>query len=283
MEDRLQKFARLTEIGSFTKAAKILHISQPALSIAIDKLEQELGSELLIRGNRKLELTEAGRAAYTTALEHQNSTDSLLTELSRITKKRPNISIGMTDSVAAVLCVTDAFDELEQITNVTVVVNNSRYLREAVEQRRLDVAFVVDDGTEHPLLAVRPAGIEELVLVCHPNILSQVTGQLAEGKLHNFICYDKPSTTYRHIMSTLREHDVRPHVSLYSTSPDVMLAMTLRGKGVGILPLPLVAPHIESSLLASLDLKITRPVSVVSSRGKALPTPLKTFVQAVAI
>ncbi len=278
MEERLQKFARLTEIGSFTKAAKVLHISQPALSIAIDKLEQELGTELLIRGNRKLVLTDGGRAAYIAALEHQNSTDHLRAELSRIAKQRPIINIGMTDSVAAILCATEAFDELERTASVTVIVNNSRYLREAVEQRQLDVAFIVDDGAEHVNLKVAAIGIEELVLVCHPNIVTQVEQELAEGKLRNFICYDKPSTTYRHIQQALRANNIKPHVSLYSTSPDVMLVTALRGKGVGVLPKFLVHDKIAHGSLSQINyLQITRPICSVSLRGKPVQTQLRNF------
>jgi DNA-binding transcriptional LysR family regulator len=283
MDDRLQKFARLTEIGSFTKAAKVLHISQPALSIAVDKLERELGSELLVRGNRKLALTEAGKAAYAAALDHQNTTDHLRTELARIANKRPVISIGMIDSVAAVVCATEAFDVLEQAASVTIVVNNSRYLREAVAQHQLDVAFVIDDGTESSNLTISSAGEEELVFVCHPNLLRPSQEELKEGKLHNFICYDKPSTTYRHIQLALQRAGIKPKISLYSTSPDVMLIHTLRGKGISALPRFMVDPLLEQGKLSRLTvnneaLVISRPLCNIRLAGKALPSCLNEFV-----
>lgn len=283
----MQKFARLTEIGSFTKAAKVLHISQPALSIAIDKLEHELGSELLVRGNRKLELTEAGRAAYNAALAHQNTTDHLHTEIARLLRKRPTITIGMTDSVAASICATDAFDELEQAASITVVVNNSRYLREAVLQHQLDIALVVDDGVEHPNLEISRMGTEELILVCHPDLLDQVQSELETGKLHNFICYDKPSNTYRHIQQALQLAGIKPKISLYSTSPDVMLAQTLRGKGTSALPRFMVSTLLEQGRLSQLvargkQLMVERPLCAVSVTGKSLPEPLRTFIEKIS-
>ena len=287
MEERLQKFARLTDIGSFTKAAKTLHISQPALSIAIDKLEQELGTELLVRGNRKLELTEAGRAAYASALEHQNTTDFLRTEINRITRRRPVVTVGMTDSVAAVLCATEGFDRLEEAANVTVVVNNSRYLREAVEQRQLDIAFVVDDGVEHSNLITGAVGAEELILVCHPDLQKRTLDNLKSGKLYNFISYDKRSTTYRHIQQALQSYGVKPHVSLYSTSPDVMVAMALRGKGIGTLPRLLVQDYIDRKALVSLNqdqlFTISRPVISIRLAGKPLPACVTSFARTASI
>ena len=276
MEDRLQKFARLTEIGNFTKTARILHISQPALSMAIDKLEQELGTELLVRGNRKLDITPAGKVAYTAALEHQQTTDNLRGELNQIAKRRPVVTIGMTDSIAVVLCASEAFDKLEQEANVTVVVNNSRYLREAVKQRQLDLAFIIDDGAEHPPLITRPAGTEELVFVCHPDLLADTEKSLGRGQLQNFICYDKPSTTYRHIQQALQAQGIRPHVSLFSTSPDVMLSMALRAKGVSALPQLLVDEPIHQSRLVhpkhnGVVLSVQRPVQLITQPGKVLP------------
>lgn len=282
MDDRLQKFARLAEIGSFTRAARDLHISQPALTLAIHKLEQELGTELLIRGNRKLDLTEAGRAAYQAALEHQNVTDQLRSGLNRIAKKRPAVVIGMTDSVAAVLCDTPAFEQLESIADVTIVVNNSRYLREAVERRQLDVAFIISDGAEHPTLAVNSAGIEELVLV------SKTKVSLDQGKLNNFICYDKPSTTYKHIQHALQLLNIKPRITLYSTSPDVMLRMVLRGKGTAALPRFLVSDYVSNGGLSILrqgrqPIIIKRPVCTVRLGGKALTPCLKEFVGSVRV
>ncbi len=53
-------FYAVAEHGSFSKAAEILHISQPAISYSIKKLETELNIQLFIRMNKKIQLTEAG-------------------------------------------------------------------------------------------------------------------------------------------------------------------------------------------------------------------------------
>ncbi len=285
MDDRLQKFARLTEIGSFTRAAKELHISQPALSIAIDKLERELGAELLIRSSKKFELTESGQAAYQAALDHQSTTDHLQTVLSRIAKKRPAVVIGMIDSVAAVLCATPAFEVLEAAADVTVVVNNSRYLREALERRRLDAIFSIDDGVEHPTLLVEPVGTDELVVVCNPKVATTATVELNSSRLSRFISYDKPSTTYRHIQQTLQAKGVKTQTVLFSTSPAIMLDLSVRGKGVAALPRLLVNPHLtDGSLIALVHngelLRIERPVCIAQLRGKTQTPVLQAFLDA---
>jgi DNA-binding transcriptional LysR family regulator len=279
MDDRLIKFVKLVELGSFTKAAAQLHISQPALSIAIDKLEREVGAPLLVRTNKKLDLTEAGRAVYGAALDHQNIYDNLRSSLARIAKKRPLVRIGMIDSVAESLCISSAFEELETAADVTIVVNNSRFLREAMSQRQLDVAYVIDDGSEYPTLTVTEAGEEELVLVCSPKLLEEATDNLRAGKLNKFICYDKPSTTYRHIQAGLQAASIKPHVTLFSTSPDLMLHMVLRGKGIAALPKQLIEEYLAGGKLMALPISITRPLCRIQLAGKRLEPVLERFVK----
>ena len=61
-ENRLLKyFLVAAQEENITKAAEILHVSQPALSKQIMQLEEELGAKLFIRGKRSLTLTEEGR------------------------------------------------------------------------------------------------------------------------------------------------------------------------------------------------------------------------------
>lgn len=281
MEDRLQKFVRLVEMQSYTKAAQELHISQPALTMAINKLEHELGIDLLIRQNRQLSLTPAGEAAYKAALDHQNITDQLINSIQLITRKRPAVKIGMTDSVAAVLCNVAALDELEAVADVTIVANNSRYLRESVEQRRLDVAFVIDDGVERTSLQQTFAATETLQVVCHAKVLKAAQHELGQGKLHNFVCYDQPSATYRHIITSLKSQGIQPHITLYSTSPEVMLRMVMRGRGVAALPHNITSLQMKEQLVPIMirgqELKVTRPIVTVQLQNKVLPRQLVMF------
>lgn len=66
---QLQIFRQVAHSESFTRAAEVLHMAQPAVSIAVRKLEQELDSLLFNRVDRRISLTEAGRALLVRA-EH---------------------------------------------------------------------------------------------------------------------------------------------------------------------------------------------------------------------
>lgn len=69
METRhLRHFVAVAQQGSFTQAAQLLHIAQPALSISIKKFEQQLGVTLLKRDERKVSLTHEGEVLLEHAL-----------------------------------------------------------------------------------------------------------------------------------------------------------------------------------------------------------------------
>jgi DNA-binding transcriptional LysR family regulator len=95
MDDRLRKFVTLVDAGGFTKAATGLHLSQPALSVAIAKLERELRAPLLVHGVRPLTLTPAGRLAYTAGKDLQVRTNNLRLQLAEQAGQQLEVSLGM--------------------------------------------------------------------------------------------------------------------------------------------------------------------------------------------
>lgn len=77
----LRYFIAVAECGSISKAAEKLFTTQPNLSRQLMKLEEETGQKLLIRGNKKSELTEAGRLLYKRATEITELVDRTHSEL----------------------------------------------------------------------------------------------------------------------------------------------------------------------------------------------------------
>lgn len=97
---QLQYFLAVVEQMNFSKAAEKLHISQPSLSNAIKKLEQEIGSPLLERNTRNLQLTEAGELLYERANVILKNMEVLKIEMDEvIVRGTSEITIGVMESI----------------------------------------------------------------------------------------------------------------------------------------------------------------------------------------
>ena len=180
MEERLHKFVRLVDAGSFTKAAQKMHVSQPALTVAIAKLERELGTQLIVRESRPLELTEAGKIAYDAGVAQAIALDNLKTKLTDLAGRRPAVRIGMIDSVAAMLSAyPKPLAELEKAAELSVIVNDSHFLRDAINERALDLAIVISNGRSRGELHIAE---ELMVLVVSPAELAAKEAELADRK-----------------------------------------------------------------------------------------------------
>lgn len=274
MEERLQKFVKLVDVGSFTKAAVELHISQPALTVAIAKLEREVSSQLFVKGSRPLQLTEAGQVVYRAGTAQAVVLDNLHTDLADLAGKRPVARIGMIDSVAATLCAyTQPLSELEKAADVSVIVNNSRYLRAAVAERALDLAVVIA-ADKQSAISEKHIGDELMVLVSAPSMLRAKQAELEKGVLSDFICYDQPSKTFQLIVDGLAEQGIEAQTRLQSSSPEVMSRLVVSGNGVAMLPYFMVRGQIVTKSLIVME-HDGEPLTLVRKLNLALPAGKK--------
>lgn len=275
MEDRLHKFAVLVESGTFTAAAKELHISQPALSVAIRKLETELHTVLFVHGVRTFTLTEAGQMVYREAKEVADHIDRLGVRLRELASTELNVRLGMIDGIAAMLFSESKFiGSFEEQATLSVIVDNTRALLPAVERGDLDLALVTEPvyaSSSH--LLVRHLAYEPLVLVA-----SAKTNVLFPTRtIDHFISYDQASMTYRIILDGLRKHGLSPNVTFSSTSPEVMLRLVLLGRGMAVLPYLLVRDYVQNGelIMPPAPIVISRGIATAQRRGATLSPALK--------
>ncbi|HSW66066.1 MAG TPA: LysR family transcriptional regulator [Bacillota bacterium] len=273
MEDRLYKFKGLIDAGSYTKAAAQLHVSQPALSAAMHKLERELKAELFIRGKRPLTPTPAGTAAYQAAIQLRQQLSELEANLDGLAGKKPVLSLGVIDSIAEVLFVHgNGFSALGTQADLHISVNNSSYLLAACERNELDGALIVKPKQTSSLLQVAVVGREPLVLVTHPSQAPDIARALQDGRLPGFLSYNQNSATAELIHQALARANMSAQAIFHSTSPEILLELTLSGRGCAVLPYLMVRQLIRASTLQVVRHNglnvIDRPIVAIERRGK---------------
>lgn len=285
MEERLVKFARIVDAGSFTKAAGELHISQPALTIAVKKLERELQAELLLRGSHPLRVSAAGAIAYQTARTLMVQTQNLEVRIRQTTHQKIVLRLGLIDSVAAMLFVQDGYlQELEQAAHVSLSIDNSSRLLTLTERGELDVALIAEPTHLPRTLQAAAIGPEPLMLVTHPQQALSVRQQLAQKNISHFLSYNQASRTFQVIGEYFAEQGITVQPTFYSTSPEIMLQLVLNQRGSAVLPYTLVQPHLDQAKLATLELAgkpliINRTIISIQRPGRILPTVAAVLLQ----
>ena len=270
---RLRYFVAVAQLGSFTAAARRLHIAQPALSRHVKALEGMLGVTLLDREARGVSLTRDGEELLGHAvhvLEQLDMLPRLVGPESRRVAGR--VVVGLPTSAGAVIAVPLLRAALQRYPNVRVhlIESLSGYLQEWIESGRLDLA-VVYDPRSNPGIRLDPILVEELWLVGGPGSMAPATGTLPLQDLPRFPLVI-PGTTHSHrrlVEGIALSHGLHLDIRAEVDSLTVLKGMVSDGKVFSILAYGAV--HAE---LAAGILQAARLVDPAISRSVALASPL---------
>ena len=144
----LYYFVRIVEAGSFSQAARTIHVAQPALSQQIGELEASLGVALLQRSARGVKPTAAGQRFYDEASSILRRYENLPALVhSSIGEIEGTVSLGMPASLSTTM-VGPFIEQCRAIhpkVTLRFIDGDSEFLREEVEKRRLDLALAFED------------------------------------------------------------------------------------------------------------------------------------------
>ena len=177
---QLETFVKVAELGSFSKAALILNIAQPALSRHVRLLETELRENLLLRTGRGVVLTEAGKRLY----EHSIGVLHLLARAREdlvASRGEPtgHIVIGLPPSIGRLLTLplVEAFRRDLPKARLAIVEGFSTHITEWIATGRVDVGLVHNPEVQ-PAIETTPILQEALCLVSRAAIS---TGRRSRG------------------------------------------------------------------------------------------------------
>jgi LysR family nitrogen assimilation transcriptional regulator len=145
---QLYYYVKIVEAGSFSQAARTIHVAQPALSQQISELEASLGVPLLQRSARGIRPTVAGEKLY----EEASSILRRLANLPGLVRSSGGdvegmVSVGMPASLSTTMVgpfIEQCKATFPKIT-LRFIDGDSEFLREEVEKSRLDLAFAYED------------------------------------------------------------------------------------------------------------------------------------------
>lgn len=166
---QLEYFVQVAELGSFSKAAVVLDIAQPALSRQVRSLETELNQQLFLRNGRGVALTDAGKRLF----DHSVAVLQLMTHAREdlgASRDEPvgRVTIGLPPSIGRQLTLPliDRFKNELPSARLAIVEGLSTHIVEWVTTGRVDVALVYNPEAQ-PGLEIAPLLQEQLGLVSH--------------------------------------------------------------------------------------------------------------------
>jgi len=263
---QLDVFALVCEQGSVSAAARILRLSQPAVSMQVRELERDLGLALFSRAGRRMTPSEAGRALYAYA----ETIRGTVAEGGAI-----RIGASATGVVYYLPLLLRGFAAQHPQVEITVEADLTERIREGVLRGRIDVALVWGPGhderiSEIPLLAaaflpIFPPGHP---LLQRPGLgVADLTGQ-------SFVLPgDAASPTLRYIVSNLRAAGCEPHVVMGLRSTEEVKQAVAAGLGIGVVAaqavrFELAAQALHTRPVDGLSLP-PRPIVLLSRHGAA--------------
>lgn len=138
-------FMAVAKTGNVTRAAKLCHVSQPALSVAVHKFEDECGQQLFARRPGKVTLTAAGEQVYKWAAHLVEAHDRLLHAVQEIhSSQKKSLSIGSLTTIAPffLLQALDPLTRKSASIKPTILAGRIRELFRLMEESQIDLALV---------------------------------------------------------------------------------------------------------------------------------------------
>lgn len=279
----LETFLAVAREGSFSRAAKKLFRTQPAISQAVRKLERELGEPLFDRSSHRGLLTDAGRVLEGYALRLLNTRGEALGALEELRQNHQGkLSIAANEFTCLYLLpVLDEFRRLHPMVKVTVqrslasripeaLVNHSTELGmltyrpedpllRSIVVYRDELAFVVPP--QHPLASAKQVGIKQLGAEC-------------------FVAHNVPSPYRARVLETFRKYRVPLHMDVELPTIEAIKKFVAGGNGVALIPGICVEAEVARGELVRIgarELRLERRLRIAYRKGASLSHAARAF------
>lgn len=281
----LQVFVTVAAERSFSKAAARLRRTQPAVSQAVKRLEDELGERLFDRSAKDGKLTEAGRLLLEYAqrlMRLAEEADAAVRELRDL--KRGHVLVGANEAaVHALLPVMLAFRQRHPRVQVDVRRIPSRQIAVEVLQRSLDFGVLSFAPSEAGLASV-VIGDDELVMLTAPDhpLARRKEVTIAEFGRETVIAHNEASPAREQVLRLFEQKQALLNIQMAFPSLDGIKRAVEMGLGVALLPRRCALSEISRGSLKAVrveQIQLPRLMRLVYREGGQLSHAAQAFLE----
>ncbi|WP_458120958.1 cidABC operon transcriptional activator CidR [Paenibacillus sp. Z6-24] len=236
----LQYFIEVARLGSFTRAAEALFITQPTISKTIRSLEEELGAPLFNRVGRSVELTDAGKVIEQQAQNIVKSFQSLSSQLDDLRNlKSGHLRIGLPPMIGSRFFpqIIGRFHQMYPNVTIQLFEDGGKKVESDVVNGSLDIGVTVLPVTEN-ILEYFSFTEEKLNLIVPNNhrLAGATEVQMSELAEDFFIIFREDFTLHGRIIEACIRVGFQPRIIYESSQWDLISEMVGAGLGVALLP-----------------------------------------------
>lgn len=288
---RLQVFHAVARQLSFTKAAEVLFMTQPAVTFQIKQLEEHFNTRLFDRGHGRISLTPAGDLVLTYAEKILGLSGEMDVRLAEMTGEiGGSLLVGASTTIAEFLLPRIMGEFKSKFGNVRprLVVANSETIETRVAEHTLDIGFI-ESPTHQPNLQTEVCCEDEMQVICSPKFPLARFKEVAPQQLvdHPFVSREPGSGTREFTEVYLQKHgvDIEQMMPVMELgSPLALLEVVETGLGYAIASRSSVLKALRLGDLVSIPLKprLTRKLSMVYPKEKFRSRLVTAFVDFAA-
>ena len=278
---QVEAVVHVARLGSISRAAEALFITQPALTARIQALERALGTQLLHRGRTGSRLTEAGRAF----LPHAGRSLSAL-ERGRmavadvVSGSGGRLTIGAAPAVSTYVlpAMLHRFRDTYPAVQLSVRSGHSEEVLGMVLREEVEIGLM--RPIQHAEITASLLYEDELVLVVHRGHPFAASGQIgmAEMATEHLILFDRTSSYHELTSAIFRQAGIDPRGYLEVDNIDAAKRMVEQRLGIALLPRTSVQAEIGSAALFPVEVvdmsPVRRQIVVARRRDTGDPSPV---------
>ncbi|QQS48911.1 MAG: LysR family transcriptional regulator [Acidobacteriota bacterium] len=285
---QLEIFLCVAEEKSFSRAAEKMLRTQPALSISIKRLEEELGETLFDRSSKSGNLTEAGRILFSYAQRMINMRDEAMDSIAELRGMyRGRLTIGANESTSLYLLpeLLLEYRKLYPQIKIEVFRNVSERIPSEILERNLDFGFLSYDPMNAMLQSVE-INRDELVLVVPPGHRFANRKQVSVKDLgeEQFVAHNVKTPARTRIFELFAEHNTPLNICIELATLETIKSFVELKAGIAILPRLAVRDEIQSGKLIEVPvkgMKIEKALRLIYRRESVLSHAAKSFLDLV--
>jgi DNA-binding transcriptional LysR family regulator len=283
----LRVFQTVANEKSFSRAAEKLLRTQPAVSLAVQRLEHELGEKLIDRSGKELLLTDAGKIAFDFARRFEHLALEMNTALAEMRDNSAGVLIvGANESTSLYLLQHIVrYRRLYPKVKVRVRRSLSSKIPSQLIDGELELGVISFDPQDDRLQA-QVIFTDHLAFVVSPDhrLAERASVSITELGMETFIAHNVLSPYREVVLREFQRHRVPLNMDVEMPTVETIRQLVQRNEGVAFLPKMCVDAEIERGLLREVrveELTVARKVHLVYPARRALSHAARAFLEVV--